>query len=38
MEKFALAKSLSAKAENFLAEGNHEYAARCYDKIIIVLR
>jgi hypothetical protein len=33
-----LAKQLSSKAENFVSEGNYEYAIRCYDKIMGLLR
>ena len=26
------------KAENFMKEGNYEYAARCYDRITLLLK
>ena len=38
MQSLASAKQLAAKAENFITEGNYEYAATCYDKIIHLLR
>lgn len=38
MEKLNEAKDLSIKADSFLSEGNFDYAAGCYDKIILLLK
>lgn len=38
MEKLQQAKDLSSKADSFLSEGNEEYAIRCYEKIILLLK
>ena len=37
MQKLAQAKEYSAKADNYILEGNYEYAVRCYDHIIQIL-
>jgi hypothetical protein len=38
MDKLKEAKDLSAKAENFMKEGNETFAIHCYDKIIALLK
>jgi hypothetical protein len=38
MDKLKEARELSAKADLYLSEGNHDFAIGCYDKIILLLK
>ena len=37
MQNLGHAKEFSAKADNYISEGNYEYAVRCYDHILKIL-